>query len=653
MQRNLANRICLLTVFKFVLTALAVVSVWHCAAIAVRASERSHPPMRPLPVATQRAMPEGPAYFVDASRGDDSNEGSQQKPWRTLARAVKGLRPGNTLLLRAGIYFESVVIDAIGTAEKPITIRVFPGELAILDAGLREFQEAPASAWEPVPNGAKDEFQSTRTYRSGGGFGNFADSMIPFHRYMNLTDLRSLNELYHVGLSDRQDDPVGIYCGPGTRRDPETGRIHIRLSHTLLAGLGKDAYRGETDPRKLPLVISGHEYALRIEGARHLRIQDLVVRGAERSAVLITRDQEDIDHDAEDIELDGVTLYGSGAALRISHTKRLRIVNSNLRGHSAPWHSRFTVKNRAGSGYLIFAEGRDFEIAHCELTDHHDCITFHGLDGLKFHHNLVDNFNDDGIEPGPKKARGTTLVYQNLITRTLNPFTAHGNKPIPIDAEPGSGMYVFRNVVDLRQGTYKGPPTEPDPSGKFLNEPTQLVCHDHGSPVHAIYYVYHNTFLLHQKAFRDYYGFSWGSQSRLTTRRVFNNIFVQDEGLPGLNFGGLKADDDFRADANLLWGFKDGPTQTADYFAKFRKSPLFEASQKQYPPGWGANDRLADPQFTSLSVNDFRLSSGSPAVDAGVDIPTEWPDTLRDLDKGRPDLGAFPIGAEKLRVGRQ
>lgn len=652
MRWNLAKMVCLRMRFKSILAALAVVSVWHWKGIAVRASEGSHPPMRPLPVATQRAMPEGSTYFVDASRGDDSNEGSQQKPWRTLARAVKGLRSGNTLLLRAGIYFESVVIDSIGTAEKPITIRAFPEELAILDAGLREFAEAPATAWEPVA-GHPEEFRSTTTHRFGGGFGNFADSMIPFHRYMNFTDLRSANELYHVGLSDRQDDPIGIYCGPGIRRDPQTGRIHIRLSHTLLAGLGKNAYRGETDPRKLPLVISGHEYALRIEGARHLRIQDLVVRGAERSAVLIDRDQEDIDHDAEDIELDGVTLYGSGSALRVSHTKRLRIVNSMLRGHSAPWHSRFMVKNRSGSGYLIVAEGKDFEIAHCELTDHHDCITFHGLEGLKFHHNLVDNFNDDGIEPGPKKARGTTLIYQNLITRTLNPFTAHGNKLIPIDAEPGSGLYVFRNVVDLRQGTYKGPPTEPDPSGKFLNEPTQLVCHDHGSPVHAVYYVYHNTFLLHQKAFRDYYGFSWGSQSRMTTRRVFNNIFVQDEGLPGLNFTGLKPDDDFQADANLLWGFKDGPTQTADYFAKFRKSPLFEASKKQYPPGWGANDRLADPQFTSLPANDFRLRSDSPAVDAGIDLPMEWPDPLREFDTGRPDLGAFPIGAEKLRVGRK
>jgi hypothetical protein len=296
----------------------------------------------------------------------------------------------------------------------------------------------------------------------------------------------------------------------------------------------------------------------------------------------------------------------------------------------------------------VVAEGSDFEIAHSELTDHHDGITFHGLDGLKFHHNLVDNFNDDGIEPGPKKERGTSLIFQNLITRTLNPFTAHANKPMPVEAEPGSGLYVFRNVVDLRQGTYKAPPSEPDPSGAFLDEPTQLVCHDHGSPVHAVYYVYHNTFLLPKSCFRNYYGFTWAGHTRGTTRRVFNNVFVQAEGLPGLNFSAVSPDDDFQADGNLLWGQKEGPRHAGDFFATFRRTPLFAASKKQYAPGWGANDLFADPKF---EVTDYRLTSRSPAHNAGVPLPKEWPDTLRDNDEGRPDIGALPIGSAPFVVG--
>lgn len=621
----------------------------------IAAEFRSHPPMRALPKPSSRPLSDGPARFVDPMKGADSNAGTQAQPWRTAAHGVGRLQPGETLYLRGGVYFESLIVSLGGTKEKPITIRAYPGELAILDGGLREFQEDPATAWEPAPQGVEGEYRSTKAYQQGGGFGQFADSMIPFHRYLTMADLRSSNELYRQELNNRSDDPIGIYCGPGTRRDRETGRIHIRLAPTKLAGLGNRAYRGETDPRKLPLVIAGHDYTLRIEGARHVRIQDLVVRGGERAAVLVTRDQEDISQDAEDIELDGLTLYGSGSALRAGQAKRLRVVNCALRGHTAPWHSRFTVKNRAGAGYLIMAEGSDFEIAHCELTDHHDCITFHGLDGLRFHHNRVDNFDDDGIEPGPKKERGRTYIYQNHISRVLNPFTAHANQPIPVPHEQGSGVYVYRNVIDLRQGTYKAPPKEPDPSGAYLNEPTQLVCHNHGSPTIAVYYVYHNTFLMHSGAFRNYYGFTWGSSTRGTTRRVFNNIFLQIDGLPGLNFAGTTAEDDFQADGNLLWSVLQGPSQTGDFFSKFRQSPQFTASKKAYPPGWGASDVFASPRLVSLGGDedpvDFRLQPKSPAIDAGVAIPADWPDPLRDSDAGKPDLGAFPSGAQPLVVG--
>ncbi len=620
---------------------------------------RSHPPMRPLPVPSDRPMDKGPARFVDPVKGADRNEGTQQAPWKTVGHALAQLKPGDTLYLRGGTYYECVTVAVCGTAERPITIRSYPGELAVLDGGLREFYEDPAGAWEPYPQGAEGEFRSTKAYPQGGGFGNFADSMVPLHRYLNFHDLRSANELWHAGLGARRDDPKGIYAGPGVRRDPETGRIHVRLAHTRLAGLGENSYRGETDPRRLPLVIAGHEYTLRIEGARHLRLQDLVVRGAERSAVLIAEDTEDTEQDAEDVVLDGLTLYGSGSALRVRRTRGLRLVGCALRGHAAPWHSRAHHKYRASAGYLVLAAGKDFEFSACEFTDHHDGLQLYFVEGLRFHHNLVDNFNDDGIEMGPKKERGRAYLYENLISRCLNPFTLHGKsgeKPKPVASEQGSGVYICRNVVDFRRGTYKSPPQQSDPSGAFLASPTRLLAHDHGSPIHPVYYVYHNTFLLSGNAMRGYYAFSWGSHTRGTTRRVFNNICVQVEGVPGVNFA-VSADDDFQADGNLLWGVKDGPKQSGDFFAKFRRSRLFEASKKQYPPGWGAHDLFADPKFVRLDADgkgalDVRLQTGSPAVDAGVDLPGDWFDPLRAQDRGKPDIGALPLGVEMFRVGR-
>jgi uncharacterized protein (TIGR03067 family) len=480
--------------------------------------------------------------------------------------------------------------------------------------------------------------------------------MVPLFRYMTFEDLRSTNEFHRAGLGNRNPDPTGLYAGPGVRRDPQTGRIHIRLAHTKLPGLGENHYRGETDPRKLPLVISGHDYTVRIEGARHVRFQDLVIRGAERSAVLIAEDSEAITQDAEDLEFDGVTFYGSDTALRVSRTSRLKLINCVFRGHKAPWHSRFHLKNRAGAGYLVYAAGRDFELAHCEFTDHHDCIQLYYVNGMRFHHNLVDNFDDDGIEPGPKKERGKIFIYLNHISRCQNPFTAHGKKSEPVESEEGSGVYLFRNVVDLRQGTYHAPPWQPDPSGAFLNHPSEWLSHNHGSPTLPNYYVYHNTFLMQGKAKNSFYAFTWGTHTHRSKRRVFNNIFVQVEGLPGLNVKSLSADDDFQADGNLYWGAKDGPKHEGDFFGKVRRSALFEASKKRYPPGWGASDRFADPKFVSLGgagtqPPDLRLRKDSPAIDAGVALPADWPDPFRKQDEGRPDLGALPLGAEPSLVG--
>ena len=104
----------------------------------------SHPPMHPLPAAANRPLASGTARYVDP-KGDDRQEGSKERPWKTLAYAVKQLHAGDVLYLRGGTYYETVIVHASGTAEKPTTIRAYPGELAIIDAGFREFYESPAT----------------------------------------------------------------------------------------------------------------------------------------------------------------------------------------------------------------------------------------------------------------------------------------------------------------------------------------------------------------------------------------------------------------------------------------------------------------------------------------------------------------------------
>src|SRR3989338_2062376 len=86
----------------------------------------SHPPMRPLPTVSQRPLEKNLPFFVDAAKGEDKQDCSEAKPWKTIQHAVKQLKAGDTLVLRGGIYYEHVTVTASGTAEQPITIRSYP-----------------------------------------------------------------------------------------------------------------------------------------------------------------------------------------------------------------------------------------------------------------------------------------------------------------------------------------------------------------------------------------------------------------------------------------------------------------------------------------------------------------------------------------------
>jgi len=622
-------------------------------------------PMRPLPAAFDRPMGEGPAFFADPAKGDDAASGAANAPWKTVSRALKSLKAGDTLYLRAGTYYERIECALKGVPDAPITLRAYPGERVILDAGYREFVEDPANAWEPLPGGAPGEYRSRKTYPDLGlttaprhgvyVMGNFADSMVPLHGYFNLLDLRSDNSL--ANLDNNMTSAAGLYCGPGLWYDARvvggqtygTKRIHIRLAPTRWPALGAANYAGESDPRKLPLVLGGPSPALELRGAAHVRVQDIVLRGS-RDATLALRG-------CDGVELDGLTAYGGAPALLLLGNRNVRIVHSAFRGVSPPWSSRYAEKYRGVSTYLLEtgggrADNDAIEIAWCEFTDCHDGLEIHGVKRLDFHHNLVDNFNDDGIEPGPKRAERRVLIRQNLISRCLLTFSLHGDRgPGPIvESAPGSGVYIFRNVIDLRPPIRKTPPRTAD--GAEEAGQISTLCSDHGSPIWPNYFFYQNTVLAGPPPWRAHYAFGFGARGTLGNRRgVFNNIFVTMEGLPGL---AVTPAEGYQMDGNLHWSVAEGAKAPANFFEKFRKSKAFEDSRKSYPPGWMANDLFADPKFVALDPDwrgamDLRLRQGSPAVGAGVAIPEDWPDPLRAA--GRPDIGAFPAGTEAFAVG--
>jgi hypothetical protein len=78
-------------------------------------------------------------YFV-ATTGNDSNNGSQQSPWKTIKKGIESLRAGDNLYITAGIYHLAANVSPIynyseaqasGTSQNPIKVTTYGGKVII------------------------------------------------------------------------------------------------------------------------------------------------------------------------------------------------------------------------------------------------------------------------------------------------------------------------------------------------------------------------------------------------------------------------------------------------------------------------------------------------------------------------------------------
>lgn len=90
-------------------------------------ARRVHPRLADLCVLTVGAVllaaPAAAETWYVAPKGNDKAAGtSAQTAFKTLGRATKELKPGDTLKVASGTYYEQFALAASGTAEQPITV---------------------------------------------------------------------------------------------------------------------------------------------------------------------------------------------------------------------------------------------------------------------------------------------------------------------------------------------------------------------------------------------------------------------------------------------------------------------------------------------------------------------------------------------------
>lgn len=111
---------------SFSLTDLKPATTYH-----IRLSEPFESEVISFTTLAERAAPR--QLFV-ATDGDDTNDGlSRANAFRTIGHAAAQSRPGDTVLIGGGTYFEHVRIRVTGEQGAPITFKAIPGEKVTLD----------------------------------------------------------------------------------------------------------------------------------------------------------------------------------------------------------------------------------------------------------------------------------------------------------------------------------------------------------------------------------------------------------------------------------------------------------------------------------------------------------------------------------------
>jgi hypothetical protein len=66
------------------------------------------------------------------SQAGVQGDGTSERPWKTLSKAIEKVGPGDKVIIREGTYREQVVIKTSGTAQAPIIFEAAPGANVVL-----------------------------------------------------------------------------------------------------------------------------------------------------------------------------------------------------------------------------------------------------------------------------------------------------------------------------------------------------------------------------------------------------------------------------------------------------------------------------------------------------------------------------------------
>lgn len=586
-------------------------------------------------------IPEHARYV--SPEGDDSASGAADAPWKTLAVALSRLAPGDTLMVRGGVYRErAIAVQVAGTPESPIEIRGYPGEQPVVDAGLDPFRTAGNTDWE-LFDVEHDVYRSVATYPNvdqvygylGGNGASWA--LVPYEY-----ELRGLRPF----LTDKQDydDAGDYYIGPGVMWSPADERLYVRLvpsKYAVSMGLPVPV---SSDPRQVPMVLFVDEVALRFASTA----ADISLSGVDFSHAATAISFEP---GATRITVRDSAIRGGRYHIRIKDdVEQVALERVTIDGGVPPWIARSDVKRPRDARPGHRFQGAGVHIANASsvtIADSRFRYLFDGIDAspapsqLKIIDNEFFVIRDDVLEIG--SASYDVEVAHNVMTSVAYGVSWNGAGQPP-DGKAGT-KYIHHNIIDASTPMLYGR-SDPDgtledkfdgPLGDGMATGRAIGMHSRSSITGADpWKIYNNTFIVgadvdNRGVEAAYYIEPYDPN---VPHEVYNNIFVQRSGDPIVREARL-SDGSQVFDGNL---YDRRPHQNArplledlldngnghDFASlnDFVGSAPWRATRAYYGPGWEQSGVEGDPQLDA----NHRPAAQGPAAQGAIPLASRgWP----------------------------
>lgn len=569
-------------------------------------------------------------YYVDVKAGP-GGDGSEARPWNTIATANAALQAGDTVFLRGGVYREPIKPANSGTAEdQRIVYQAYPGETPELNFGTRltGWTRYKGQVWRT--KGAYSRNIRQGTYESNGPDRERAWKTVYFDRNNKVNRITKFPDNPDMFVSGGTNVD-GDYAAPAHPGDSfrHGGYIYVRTIDS-------------DDPNRHEMVALGGTNAIDVSNRSFISIRGIKVRDCEGYVVAPSASHISVEN--SDFSYGG----GSGGYIGVwlKQSSHIIIRNNRFAGlRSMEQHSgnMFSIEDTTNS--LI--EGNQISLFP------------HG--GISFRpsakHNVIrGNVFSNATGKPLELTRGSdrNLIEYNIFKENANPSQIKRSHPAPHAVSLSASHSIVR-------------------FNEFYNNSRHAQLHVFNPYSDTRnYFIYNNTMYGSQaewneggfvvKNANDRINPSTGKPYTLVEFNFINNIVAEHVG-PGprhtaflafgkrMNFHAVAA----HVENNIFYSSRSSNDLISILGAGLHSVAGVQAAL----PEKFKHNIQANPKITKYDPEspDFRLQNGSPAIDAGryltVAVDSGSGTSLKVGEAGFfwPGSGVTP--ADRIQVGSQ